>query len=139
MAISDFKSVNPFLDISRIRNAQSSANVQYDHVRKVTMSVKPKVVVVGAGAFGSWIALHLLRRGARVLLLDAWGPGNSRASSGGETRVLRCTYGLSQPYTKMVMRARQLWEEHERLCGRRLLHAVGVLWMARSGTDDFER
>ena len=27
--------------------------------------------VVGAGAFGGWTALHLLRRGARVTLLDA--------------------------------------------------------------------
>lgn len=42
-----------------------------------------RVVVVGAGAFGGWTALHLLRRGARVTLLDAWGPGNARASSGG--------------------------------------------------------
>ncbi len=56
-------------------------------------SAKPRVAVVGAGAFGGWTALHLVRRGARVVLLDAWGPGNSRASSGGETRVIRATYG----------------------------------------------
>src|SRR5436190_10503853 len=53
----------------------------------------PHVAVVGAGAFGGWSALYLLRKGARVTLLDAWGPGNSRASSGGETRVIRATYG----------------------------------------------
>src|SRR5271169_5498844 len=44
----------------------------------------PRVAVIGAGAFGGWTALYLRRRGARVILLDAWGPGNSRASSGGE-------------------------------------------------------
>src|SRR6267142_235097 len=48
-------------------------------------SAKPRVAVVGAGAFGGWTALHLVRRGARVVLLDAWGPGNSRASSGGRS------------------------------------------------------
>jgi len=52
-----------------------------------------RVAVVGAGALGGWTALHLLRRGARVTLFDGGGPGNSRASSGGETRVIRGTYG----------------------------------------------
>lgn len=47
-----------------------------------------RVAVVGAGAFGGWTALHLRRAGAEVTLVDAWGPRNSRASSGGETRVL---------------------------------------------------
>ena len=52
------------------------------------------VIVVGAGAFGGWSALQLAQRGMHVTLLDAWGPGNSRASSGGETRTIRATYGL---------------------------------------------
>src|SRR5436309_6216359 len=73
---------------------------------------KPRVAVVGAGAFGGWSALHLLRRGARVVLLDAWGPGNSRASSGGETRVIRGTYGPRGIYTHLTARALQLWKEH---------------------------
>ncbi len=100
---------------------------------------KPHVAVIGAGAFGGWTALCLLRRGARVTLLDAWGPGNSRASSGGETRVIRGTYGPNQPYTKMAARAAKLWREHEKKWGRRLLHPIGVLWMAAEGDDQFER
>jgi hypothetical protein len=48
-----------------------------------------RVAVVGAGAFGGWTPLHLRRAGAEVTLIDAWGPGNARASSGGETRVIR--------------------------------------------------
>jgi len=75
------------------------------------MQKKPHVVVIGAGAFGGWTALYLLRHGARVTLLDAWGPGNSRASSGGETRVIRGTYGPNQPYTRMAARAMQLFFE----------------------------
>jgi glycine/D-amino acid oxidase-like deaminating enzyme len=98
----------------------------------------PRVAVVGAGAFGGWTALHLLRRGAKVSLLDAWGPGNSRASSGGETRVIRATYGPSPVYVRMVARALQLWRENEKRWGKRLYHRTGALWMA--GKDDrYER
>ena len=71
------------------------------------------VIVVGAGAFGGWSALQLLQRGSKVTLLDAWGPGNSRASSGGETRTIRATYGPAHPlYTQMVARALRLWQEY---------------------------
>ncbi|MGA7766601.1 MAG: FAD-dependent oxidoreductase [Candidatus Sulfotelmatobacter sp.] len=97
------------------------------------------VAVIGAGAFGGWTALHLLERGARVTLLDAWGPGNSRASSGGETRVMRGTYGPNQPYTEMAARALKLWQKYERRWKRQFLHRTGVLWMASGRDDAFER
>ena len=61
---------------------------------------KTHIAVIGAGAFGGWTALYLLRNGAKVTLLDAWGPGNSRASSGGETRIIRGTYGPKERYTR---------------------------------------
>lgn len=50
-------------------------------------------IVVGAGAFGAWTALHLQRAGVQTLLVDQHGPGNSRATSGGETRGVRTSYG----------------------------------------------
>jgi glycine/D-amino acid oxidase-like deaminating enzyme len=103
------------------------------------MKSKPHVAVVGAGAFGGWTALHLLDRGARVTLLDAWGPGNSRASSGGETRIMRGTYGPDQPYTELAARALKLWQKYERRWKRQFLHRTGVLWMASSRDDSFER
>jgi monomeric sarcosine oxidase len=102
------------------------------------MKRKLHVAVVGAGVFGGWTALYLLRRGARVTLIDAWGPGNSRASSGGETRVIRGTYGPDQPYTKMAARALKLWRENERKWKRQFLHRIGVLWMAAGGDDAWE-
>ena len=103
------------------------------------MQAKSHVAVIGAGAFGGWTALYLLRRGALVTLVDAWGPGNARSSSGGETRIIRGTYGPNQPYTKMAARALRLWTEHEVRWSRQLLHFSGVLWMATSIDDEFER
>ena len=103
------------------------------------MKTNPHIAVVGAGAFGGWTALHLLERGARVTLLDAWGPGNSRASSGGETRIMRGAYGPDQPYTELAARALKLWQKHEERWKRRFLHRSGVLWMASGRDDAFER
>ncbi|MFY9948987.1 MAG: FAD-dependent oxidoreductase [Candidatus Sulfotelmatobacter sp.] len=103
------------------------------------MKSKPHVAVIGAGAFGGWTSLHLLERGARVTLLDAWGPGNSRASSGGETRIMRGTYGPDQPYTRLAARALKLWTKYERRWNRHFLHRTGVLWMVSSRDDEFER
>lgn len=94
----------------------------------------PKVVVVGAGAFGGWTALELRRRGARVVLVDAWGPGNTRASSGGETRVIRATYGARTVYTKMAVRAMALWRAHDAKYRRGFFRKTGALWMF--GSDD---
>jgi glycine/D-amino acid oxidase-like deaminating enzyme len=103
------------------------------------MKSKPHIAVIGAGAFGGWTALHLLERGARVTLLDAWGPGNSRASSGGETRIMRGTYGPDQPYTELAARALKLWTKYEQRWKRQFLHRTGVLWMASPQDDSFER
>jgi len=103
------------------------------------MRTKPHIAVIGAGAFGGWTALHLLERGAWVTLLDAWGPGNSRSSSGGETRVMRGTYGPDQPYTELAAHALKLWEKYERRWKRQFLHRSGVLWMAAGRDDTFER
>src|SRR5271167_3588204 len=102
------------------------------------MKRKLHIAVIGAGTFGGWTALQLLERGARVTLFDAWGPGNSRASSGGETRIMRGTYGPDQPYTETAARALNLWAKYERRWKRQFLHRTGVLWMASSRDDSFE-
>src|SRR5262245_28280205 len=95
---------------------------------------QPRVAVVGAGAFGGWTALHLRRAGAEVTLLDAWGPGNARASSGGETRVIRTIYGPARRYVEMAARALTLWSEWDRTSGDQFYKRTGVLWM--TATDD---
>ena len=85
------------------------------------------VAVVGAGVFGAWSAYHLRRAGARVLLIDQRGPGNGRASSGGETRVIRASYGADQIYTRSCIRSLELWKQFFAEQGQPLFHQTGVL------------
>lgn len=98
----------------------------------------PSIAVVGAGAFGGWTALHLLRRGCRVTLLDAWGPGHSRSSSGGESRVIRGVYGPDRVYIDWVVRSFAIWEESQARWNVPLYHPTGTLWMF-GGPDDYAR
>jgi len=87
------------------------------------------VAVVGAGVFGAWTAYQLSRTGKAVALVDAYGPGNSRSSSGGESRVIRMGYGPDQIYTRMAQRSIVLWKEL--LGSSALFQASGVLWLAK--------
>ena len=86
------------------------------------------VAVIGAGVFGAWTAYQLTRAGKAVVLVDAYGPGNSRASSGGESRIIRMGYGPDQIYTRMAQRSFMLWKEL--LGSSALFQASGVLWLA---------
>jgi sarcosine oxidase len=96
-------------------------------------SVKPyDVAVVGAGVFGAWTAYVLAQKGRRVVLLDAYGPGNARASSGGQTRVIRMGYGDQEIYTRWSARSLDAWKSLLSPLGRpSVFQEAGVLWMAR--------
>jgi monomeric sarcosine oxidase len=90
------------------------------------------VAVVGAGVFGAWIAQRLGQAGRRVALLDAYGPGNARASSGGQTRVIRMGYGDQEIYTRWSMHSLDLWKSLLAQASRpSMFQPIGVLWMAR--------
>ena len=88
------------------------------------------VAVVGAGVFGAWTTFTLQRAGQKVLLLDAFGPGNSRSSSGDESRVIRMGYGTDEIYSRMAMRSLELWKEFCAETAQSLFYQTGVLWMA---------
>ncbi|HUF26612.1 MAG TPA: FAD-dependent oxidoreductase [Gemmatimonadaceae bacterium] len=106
--------------------------------RSTRSDSREHLVVVGAGAFGGWTALALVRAGMRVTLVDAWGAGHSRASSGGETRVIRAAYGGVPVYSEMAARALALWREAEQKWGRQVLFRTGALWMFATD-DDYVR
>jgi glycine/D-amino acid oxidase-like deaminating enzyme len=89
-----------------------------------------EVVIVGAGSFGASLAWTLARGGDDVTLVDQFEPGDARASSGGETRLMRCCHGADAGYTASARRAWSLWRELEEASGEELLVECGVVWFA---------
>jgi sarcosine oxidase len=85
-------------------------------------------IVIGAGVFGAWTAWHLRRAGQRVLLLDAFGAAHARASSGGESRLTRGSYGADEIYTRLAFDSLAQWKWLSDLAGLPVLHQVGVLF-----------
>lgn len=89
-------------------------------------------VVIGAGVFGSWTAHWLQRSGMKVALVDAYGTAHSRASSGGESRIIRMGYGADEIYTRWSNRSLGLWKKLLAETDKpELFQPTGVLWMAR--------
>ena len=88
------------------------------------------VVLIGAGVFGAWTAYQLRLAGASVLLLDAYGPGNSRASSGGESRMIRLGYGPDEIYSRSSQRSLVIWQQLFEKTDN-LFRETGILWLAR--------
>src|SRR5687767_4562496 len=85
-------------------------------------------IVIGAGAFGAWTAWYLRKAGQRVLLLDAFGAAHARASSGGESRLTRGSYGADEVYTRMAFDSLPQWKWLSDQAGLPVLHPVGVLF-----------
>ena len=88
-----------------------------------------KATIVGAGAFGAWIAHTLLNRGWQVTLIDQHGPANSRASSGGETRIIRSGYGDLSLYARWARQSLPEWLALEERTGERLFVRTGALFL----------
>ncbi|MBS1827877.1 MAG: FAD-dependent oxidoreductase [Acidobacteria bacterium] len=91
------------------------------------------VAVIGAGVFGAWTTHHLRRAGKRVLLIDSYGPASSRASSGGESRVIRCAYGADEIYSRFAHQSLTQWKDLARRVNTPLFQQVGVLHMGGRG------
>ena len=109
-------------------------------------SASADVVVIGAGAWGSFTALNLRKRGVNVTLVDAYGPGNARSTSGDETRGVRSSYGdkpgaLGEVWTLWAREAMKKWIAFDDEWGRHfrlnLFHTTGDLIM-RTEWDNFQ-
>src|SRR4051812_27388709 len=87
-------------------------------------------IVVGAGTFGASLAWMLAREGVAVTLIDQFEPGDPRSSSGGETRLYRCSHGGDPEYARSARRAYALWRELEAATGESLLVETGLAWFA---------
>jgi monomeric sarcosine oxidase len=85
-------------------------------------------VVIGAGVFGAWTAWRLRQAGQTVVLVDAWAPAHSRASSGGESRMIRGAYGADEVYTRMALESLEEWRTLSAHAGLPLFHPTGVLF-----------
>src|SRR4051812_2676187 len=90
-------------------------------------------VIVGSGTFGASLAWWLARGGHAVTLVDQLAPGDVRASSGGESRLIRASHGPDAGYTQTARRARTLWRELEAESGAALMEECGVAWFAHRG------
>ena len=105
----------------------SGLTIAASRAEEVT-AVQPRrssdIVVIGAGAFGMWTALYLQRLGATVTVVDLYGAGNSRQTSGGETRGVRTSYGdrpHGRQWTEWARRAISRWKQWDEEGQERLL------------------
>lgn len=96
----------------------------------------PEIVVVGAGVFGLWSAFYMQQLGAKVTLLDAYGPGNPRGSSGGESRIIRAEYGDKFIYTKMNIKAHDHWLNWQKEWDKPFIYSTGRLTLGNSQYKD---
>ena len=97
----------------------------------------PDVVVIGAGVMGAWAALRSQRQGWRTTLLDAYGAGHSRATSGDESRIIRSSHGSDPLYSRWSREAREAWIDLGELRGEPYFVPAGALWFAHA-TEGFE-
>ena len=118
---------------------QSQAHRIYFHYKQIdnaaAMPAKHSfdVAVVGAGVFGAWSAYRLQQSGKDVALIDAYGAGNSRSSSGDESRIIRMGYGPDEIYTRSAWQSLSAWKEILARAGESLFRQTGVLWLEHEG------
>jgi sarcosine oxidase len=95
-------------------------------------SLTADVAVVGAGVFGGWTSLCLREMGLSVVLIDQYGPGNSKSSSGGEVRGMRAHYGDREYYTRWAIAAMDQWKMRGAEFGTQLYFESGFLGVSRA-------
>lgn len=109
-------------------------------------SASPEIVVIGAGLWGSFTAMNLQAMGHKVTMVDIYGPGNARATSGDETRGVRSSYGdrageQGEVWMLWAREAMTKWkafdDEYGRYLRLNLFHVTGDL-ILRQEWDNFQ-
>ncbi|HEX6377002.1 MAG TPA: FAD-dependent oxidoreductase [Allosphingosinicella sp.] len=124
---------------SAIKAGAAAAAIAAADAPAVAASRSPDVIIVGAGVFGACTARALQRAGRKVLLLDAWGPAHARASSGGESRLTRGSYGADEVYTRMAWDSLAEWRALSARAELPLFHRAGVLFFFPTAEDYVHR
>lgn len=101
------------------------------------MTAQPDLLVVGAGAMGAWTAFWGRRAGFTTSLVDAYGVGHPRATSGDETRIIRSAHGRDTLYPTWSRQSLRDWREFGEEWESDLFIQCGMLWFARR-PDGFE-
>jgi glycine/D-amino acid oxidase-like deaminating enzyme len=105
-----------------------------------------EIVVIGAGGWGAFTALELRKKGLSVTLVDAYGPGNARSTSGDETRGVRSSYGdrtgiQGEVWTSWARESMKKWVAFDDEWGKQfrlnVYHTTGDLIM-RTDWDNFQ-
>ncbi|MBW5449273.1 N-methyl-L-tryptophan oxidase [Cohnella sp. CFH 77786] len=97
-----------------------------------------EVIVIGAGSMGMSAGYHLVKRGVKTLLIDAFNPPHAHGSHHGEPRLIRHAYHGGDAYVRLALRADDKWRELEALSGEKLLERSGVLNVATEAIGSFE-
>ena len=79
---------------------------------------------------GAWTALVAQRAGMKVTLVDAYGAGHPRATSGDETRIIRSAHAAERFYAQWSRLARAEWIRFGEEIGETLFLPSGMLWFA---------
>lgn len=125
---------------------RATSAVDYSLAMTTVTGQSYDVAVIGAGVFGAWTAYRLRQQGASVILLDQYGTGNSLASSGGESRIMRRAYGPDEIYSRSADQSLEQWRDLSERSAQPLFYRTGVLLLAReddpysvSTLETFER
>jgi glycine/D-amino acid oxidase-like deaminating enzyme len=109
-------------------------------------SASPDFVVIGSGLWGSFTAMNLQALGHTVTLVDIYGPGNARQTSGDETRGVRSSYGdrpgeQGEVWMLWAREAMKKWlafdDEYGKYLRLNLFHVTGDL-ILRQEWDNFQ-
>jgi sarcosine oxidase len=91
-----------------------------------TVAARADLIIVGAGLAGAAAARSAAARGARVIVLEQFGPGHRNGSSHGSARIFRRAYP-DPLYVRLTGQAGELWRELEAAAGETLLTMTGEI------------